>query len=334
MTEKKTEDTREKNQDTMAFEKDDITGTMTLKDIFDDAGKAMTTPEEESYDNPEGAEVSDGSETSAVQTGEESESSPESETSRDEGSEEDNDKKRYEYWQSQYDKLKAEVESKKPELEQVEALNEAIKSDPQLLRMIQDYYTQPQNGVQPQADTRQPQKSELPEPPKKPDNYDPYEAYNEPESESYKYRTKHEKWMIEQAEQRAYQRSQEFYQKQLDFYARQQQEQLRKQKEQQVLNDFRMRHPDVPEEKFNDFLKWANDPKNMNFDNVWKLYDALTSDSKKQQSAEAAVAEKLRRTQSAPDSFAGVGSPEQPPTDPTDTLWSSIKKYGNVESPF
>jgi len=85
----------------------------------------------------------------------------------------ENDERRYQYWQSQADKLKNENAKLKESMTQ-----------------------QPQAPVQPEAPA-QPQVEEFPPPPAKPQrprNFSREEAYSDPSSESARYLDEHESW--------------------------------------------------------------------------------------------------------------------------------------------
>lgn len=86
------------------------------------------------------------------------------------------DEARYQYWQSQYDKMRVrndEVEQQIHNLEKYKPLVEYLSSNPDLIDMIQKH-KEPKNY--------------RPEQPVRPQNYDPVEAVTNPQSESFRYR--------------------------------------------------------------------------------------------------------------------------------------------------
>ena len=88
----------------------------------------------------------------------------------------------FQYWQSQADMAKGNLEKTEAELEryrQLEPLANYLSSNPQVLDTIEASI----KGEAPAQET-----SEKPQRPAKPGNYDPVDAYSDPESGSYKYR--------------------------------------------------------------------------------------------------------------------------------------------------
>lgn len=336
MPEERKEDTQVKESaDTQEFVQDELTGDVTLKDIFNDVSESIITSdhaiEGEANASDTGEQISeqgsDGPGESQVD-----ELGQENSTDNEEVP---NDEKRYEYWQSQYDKLKNQYEGEKHDIEQARLLHDAIKADPGLLDHVRTYYKGGDVAPNPaNVDLPQVQESKLEEPPR-PEQYDPYDAYDKPDSESYKWRVKHENWIVEKAEANAVKRAQAIYDKQIEEVREKQAKEMQRAKEAQILNDFRSRHSNIDDAKFGEFIQWANDPKNMSFDNVWKLYNAVNADENQRKSAEKVIREQYNRTQAIPDPAVGVQSPPpEPKKSPDDLLWEDILKVGNPNSPF
>lgn len=96
----------------------------------------------------------------------------------------DNEKKRYQYWQSQYDKLKDTLEPYMPVIERLQQNPELIG---QVMSNEQSQGNQGQNHPQQNQQLEVPEKPEKPQRPEKPTGYDPNEAMTDPTSASAQY---------------------------------------------------------------------------------------------------------------------------------------------------
>lgn len=103
------------------------------------------------------------------------------------------EKKRFEYWQSQHDKVKNELDQYKTQYgdmpDEVISLARNIVRNPDLLDVVEGALTgDAQPARAPSAEQEQAKGAlEPPTRPQKPSGYDHYEALNDPESESHKY---------------------------------------------------------------------------------------------------------------------------------------------------
>jgi hypothetical protein len=96
---------------------------------------------------------------------------------------------RYEYWQSKYDQQASEynrMEQKVKELENVEPIAKHIQENPWVLDNVARSLSGDAQAVAGQPESQGSPKK--PERPSKPSNYDPSEAYMDPDSSSFKYR--------------------------------------------------------------------------------------------------------------------------------------------------
>lgn len=107
----------------------------------------------------------------------------------------DSDQKRFAYWQSQHDKVKNELDKMKSTYgevpQEVVDLARNIVKRPDLLDAVESHLSGTARGSQTPSATRQKQEKAVPErptKPQKPQGYDHYEAVNDPESESFRYR--------------------------------------------------------------------------------------------------------------------------------------------------
>ena len=109
------------------------------------------------------------------------------------------DPSRYEHWQSKYDRQVSETAIKDQKLqeaqeklkhfENLQHIDTFLKSNPQALEQIQSLSDGQPAGLQNQQPS-----SQMPTRPQKPHTYNEVDAYNDPESESFKYRMSNEKY--------------------------------------------------------------------------------------------------------------------------------------------
>ena len=176
----------------------------------------------------------------------------------------DNDEVRYQYWQSQADKLKNERD------------------------MLQQQFNQLATTNQTQSQTQQVEEAEpeiefpdAPEKPHKPYNFSMEEAMSDPSSESAKFVQSEQAWREEmddhknlqfeyqmailqdEREQMQAQRAQDIQRNEAE---RQQAEQVNSIR-QQVMDNYK-----VDSQVADDFVRVMSDPSSISMDNLWKLY--------------------------------------------------------------
>ena len=196
------------------------------------------------------------------------------------------------YFQSEKDKLSAENE----QLRKYEKVGKLLESRPDL---VQNLMGQLQGDGQP----TNPQHIEMSQ-----DEFDPWEAFNDPKSKSYQYR---EQQMNEQIESRVEERLSGI-QKQMG------QAQLQN----QVVNDGLVTREELPQ--FMDFVN--QHPSEYGLPNVVKMFRAVNADNPATQTPNPL--DQVRQNQQAPTP-AGILNGEQPQrkTD-SDKMWDSIMKAG------
>ncbi len=176
------------------------------------------------------------------------------------------DQNRYEYWQSQADKAKGELTALREEVEFYR--NNPVAQQPQQMQQ-----PQPSNGQSQGYPEQGFQEPSLKEPirPDRPVNYNELDAYNDAESESFKYRLANERYRDERME----------YLETKD-QVREQQMQAQYQQEMQMQRDSMMRQQAQShatnsygweQNKANEFVEWASNPKNLTLDNLAKLFE-------------------------------------------------------------
>tara|TARA_R100000458_G_C8278527_1_gene254931 strand:- start:20381 stop:21160 length:780 start_codon:yes stop_codon:yes gene_type:complete len=203
------------------------------------------------------------------------------------------------HFQSEKDKLYEENKLLKNNNERFEALGKFVESRPD----VQNYLNEVIEGE------KQPQTPETPE------NFDPWEAYNDPNSESYKYRKSMEESAINNAVAKA----------KGDIEGK-----LKQDKE---LQDFdnQLKEQGLDDVERQRFYQFANTPVNeFSTDILVRMWQA--ADEKAQAGTETTVSPEIaqvQQTQSQPVS-AGVlqGAKPEAPSD-TDAMWEGIMNAAN-----
>jgi len=195
------------------------------------------------------------------------------------------DPNRMAYWQSQADKAKNEAQGMAAELELYKKAVSSMQQAPV------------SNETQPQ-----PQDDSLkePTPPERPMNYSEVDAYNDPESDSFRYRMAKEQYQDQRYD----------YLKNIEYARVAQQEQMMaRQQEKSMMNDA---YNSVKSSygwddmKAADFIGWATNPNNVTLDVLAKLFDIqnaptpnqISAEQKKQQYAQTQQALSVPRTPS------------------------------------
>jgi len=198
----------------------------------------------------------------------------------------ENDERRYQYWQSQADKLKNENAKLKESMAQ-----------------------QPQAPVQPEAPA-QPQVEEFPPPPAKPQrprNFSREEAYSDPSSESARYLDEHDQWRDDITEYNTLktQYDNALLQERFDNIEREKTENIKRAEayraQQEQTNEVRKYvtgHYGMSEEQANDFITKMSNPESLTVDNLVKLYQLNESGSVNNQ-APAQPSDNFKQVQNA-----------------------------------
>ena len=203
------------------------------------------------------------------------------------------DPNRMAYWQSQADKAKNDAQSMAQELELYKRAVNQMQQAPV------------SNGTQPQ-----PQADPLKEPtaPERPLTYSEVDAYNDPESDSFKYRIEKEQ----------YQDARYDYLKQVEYARVAQQQQMVAQQQEanmqnQAYNQVKQSYG-WDDMKAANFIGWATNPNNVTLDILAKLFDIqsaptpeqVNAQQKKQEYAQTQQALSVPRT---PSVETGVSQP-------------------------
>jgi len=166
------------------------------------------------------------------------------------------DPSRFEYWQSQADKVKGELSATQQELAyyREQAMQAAQQS--------------PSNG-QP---VEQAQETSLKPPvkPEKPVNYNEVDAYNDPESASFKFRMQKEQYQddyLSYMEKKDANREAEYAKRYQQAMLEQEAHSLRSNAYNHVVSNYGW-----DQSRANDFVQWASNPANVTVDHLAKLF--------------------------------------------------------------
>ena len=216
------------------------------------------------------------------------------------------DADRYEYWQSKHDRTAGELTQVRKELDYykqtLEPVAKVLQQNPNALNNLQQ---SPSNG-QP-AEEQNPLKA--PNRPEKPHSYKDVDAYNDPDSESFKYRLSNDKYRDDMLD----------YYGKVDNYRQQQQamayEAQREQAAQQQARQYAMQNMGWDVNKTQDAIRWLQDPNNVSFDALFKVYEMAHAPSKEQVQSQQRVADYQQREErmKVPQSTAvASGTPQAP----------------------
>ena len=187
------------------------------------------------------------------------------------------DSTRFEYWQSQADKAKGELNTIRQELDyyknSLAPVEQMIRNNPQVLDQLEQA---PSKG-QPQAYPNGLQETSLKEPsaPERPHSYNEVDAYNDPESDSFKYRLAKEQYrdnyleFLQKKDQVREQEMQQAYQQQMQ---QQQTQMVQRQAMSHAVNNFGW-----DQQKAAEFVSWSQSPDNLTLDNLAKLFELRTN---------------------------------------------------------
>ena len=178
-----------------------------------------------------------------------------------------NDEKRYQYWQSEADKYKNELEKYKGMEQQINQMMAAQQQAPA------------QQAAPPEAPPE-----EFPPPPIRPDrprDYNREDAFTDPSSNSARYQDELEQWRDDMDEYNQYKSDYQsaVVQERLDMYEQnrveeiQRNEAAQKQAEQRqgIYNEITSKHG-MNDSEANDFIAKMSDPSSINIDNLVQLY--------------------------------------------------------------
>ena len=189
----------------------------------------------------------------------------------------DNDQNRYQYWQSEADKMKNSVA-------EMQKQNDELKN--QLIQQYQNGQQTPQQPVEAPKEPEVEQFPSAPDKPKKPAGFNRAEASEDPSSESARYLDEVDSWRDDMDDyNRLYveyqgamlQAEREKMQKvEQDRQAEVQAQNERRQAMEGVRKHIADTHGVTDENVVADFIEKMSDPASVSLDNLWKLYQLET----------------------------------------------------------
>ena len=191
------------------------------------------------------------------------------------------DPSRMEYWQSQADKAQNERFKVQQELDyyrnSLGPVAQMIQSNPEVLDKLENQVNGNPSGNPVQAGN---QRNSLQKPvrPTKPTTYNEVDAYNDPESDSFKHRAANDQWRDDMIG----------YRENVDAYRMQQaQVHQENQQRQQSMNsayNIAMQNHGMNANQATDFVRWTQNPNNITIDNLVQLYAVKNAPQQQQQS--------------------------------------------------
>jgi|13_taG_2_1085334.scaffolds.fasta_scaffold15674_3 hypothetical protein len=223
------------------------------------------------------------------------------------------DSGRYEYWQSQADKAKGELKGLKEELdyyrESLTPVENMLRQNPEVLDSLEAKLS---NGVPTEQGVQQ---NSLKEPtePDRPVNYNEVDAFNDPESESFKHRMAKEQYRdqyldyLKNVDRNRTMQMEQQYQQQM---AIQQQNAMRQQAHSHAVNSYGWEA-----NKANEFIDWASSPENLNLDNLAKLFELRSNTNPVVQQKTQEMQNQAERLNVPKAAAVQTGKAEQPRSD-------------------
>ena len=239
---------------------------------------------------------------------------------------EENDQVRYQYWQSQADKLKNQNE----------------------ILMQQMQMQQQQSQIEPQQEEPVEPEIEMPEPPEKPQrpyNFNMDEAMSDPQSESARFLREEQSWRDDMDE---YKNMQFEYQMAMlederEQMRTQRQEQIQRQQAEQQeavqINNIKqeiMSKYSVDANTAQDFVTVMSDPSSISMDNLWKLYSSDKGVAAPLQTPTPSTEfQQVKRAQQVPPSMGVMPSQNRQNEDSMeDKIMDSMVSDYNKQNPF
>ena len=223
------------------------------------------------------------------------------------------DQTRFEYWQSQADKAKGELNALRQEVDYYRA---------------QGQNADPSNG-QPQAYPEQGlQEPSLKEPtaPDRPVNYNEIDAYSDPDSASFKYRLAKEEYRdnymgyLQEKDQMREAEMQQAYENEM---AQQRDNMMRQQAYSHATSTYGW-----DQNKSSQFVQWASNPDNLTLDNLAKLFELRSNPNQQVQQRTQQMQNEAERLSVPKTAVVQSGKAEQPRTEEqlfSDALLGRIK---------
>jgi len=193
------------------------------------------------------------------------------------------DPNRHEYWQSQHDKVASENLALKQQMEQnqdLKELDQFIRQNPKVLDNIESL-SNGQPAGQLQTDQHDPLKK--PTRPQKPGSYSEVDAFNDPDSESFKFRVEKDTYQDNMLD---------YYENVEEARAHQMQQNQQQQMvhmQQQSAYSHAQNQWGFDANEARDFVQWSENPQNITLDALGRLYRLAKAPTKQQSQVETKV---------------------------------------------
>ena len=216
------------------------------------------------------------------------------------------DADRYEYWQSKHDRTAGELSQVQKELEYYKQtlgpVAEAVQQNPNAFDNLRQSPSN-ESPAQEQTSLKPPSR------PEKPHSYNEVDAYNDPESESFKYRLSNDKYRDDMLD---------YYGKVDDYRQHQQAVAYQAQKESMAQNQARnyaVQSMGWNAQKADEAIQWLQNPSNVSFDTLFKVYEMMHAPPKEQVQSQQRVADYQQREErmKVPQSTAVTSGTSQAP---------------------
>ena len=213
---------------------------------------------------------------------------------------------RYEYWQSKHDKTQGELNQMSQEFEQYKNMMgpvaNAIQQNPQILQNLEQQ--SPSNEPPAQQNSLQ-----APNRPEKPHSYNEVDAYNDPDSDSFKYRLSVDRYRDDMIDH--YGKVDQYRQEQQAMAQAAQRDEMA----QSQARSYAMQTLGWNANKTTEALQWLQNPNNVSFETLFKVYDMVNAPSKEQMQSQQRVADYQQREErmKVPQSTAVTSGTSQAP---------------------
>lgn len=213
---------------------------------------------------------------------------------------------RYEYWQSKNDKTQGELSRISQEFEQYKNMMgpvaNAIQQNPQILKNLEQQ--SPSNEPPAQQNSLQ-----APNRPEKPHSYNEVDAYNDPDSDSFKYRLSVDRYRDDMIDH--YGKVDQYRQEQQVMAQAAQRDEMA----QSQARSYAMQTLGWNANKTTEALQWLQNPNNVSFETLFKVYDMVNAPSKEQMQSQQRVADYQQREErmKVPQSTAVTSGTSQAP---------------------
>lgn len=217
------------------------------------------------------------------------------------------DTDRFEYWQSQNDKTQGELNRINAEFDKYKQMMgpvaNAIQQNPQIMQNLQQQSPSNEPPAQEQTSLQAPNR------PEKPHSYSEVDAYNDPDSDSFKYRLSVD----------AYRDNMLDYYGKVDNYRQEQQtlayEAQREQYAQNQAASYATQNLGWDQNKIANAMQWLQNPGNVTFETLFKVYELNHAPSRAQVQSQQKVSEYQQREErlKVPQSTAVTSGTSQAP---------------------